>query len=129
MMKKTMMTAALTMLIVGQAWAEDAPKIIAEWPPISVDKNAAQNWPIPHPVPAINLNEIPSGIAFRAMTKKDRKGVQIALSRVGLYAGKIDGAWGPNTFMGVKMYADEVNLSERLNTPQGSIALFRHIAN
>lgn len=128
MMKTVIMASAMSLLISGATWANDV-KHVTPWPPVTTDRHNAENWPVPHPAPAVDLNTVPAGIVFRDMSTEQRIGVQAALSRVNMYAGVIDGSWNAETFVGTRAYAERVGLLHTLNSTHGSLRIFRHIAN
>lgn len=129
MIKRNMLTATLvTVLMSGMAQADDK-KTVTPWPPVTTDIHAPGNWPVPHPAPAINLDDIPSGQVFHELSVNERKGIQAALVKVGLYSGEINGIWGEQTWLGVRSYAQTLGYERRLETKQGSLSLFRHILN
>ena len=46
---------------------------------------------------ALPASALPLRSAFYALEKQDRKELQVQLTELGLYAGAIDGLWGPGT--------------------------------
>lgn len=127
-MKTAWMACALSVMVAGAVSANE-PQKISPWPPVTTDRHAPHNWPVPHPAPAVNLNTVPSGLVFRALPKAERQRVQFELARVNLYAGEIDGIWGPQTFFGVRAYAQSLDLEHTLNSTQGAARILRHIAH
>lgn len=122
----TIITASLTSSV---AFAEDNKKVEGPWPPVITGMDARDNWPVSHPAPSINLNEIPSGQVFNALSLKERKAIQKSLARVGYYAGNIDGIWGEETFKATRHYAKVMGFEDRLNDTHGSLRTFQHITN
>lgn len=130
---RTFITAvALSSVMAGAALSErkDPPeeKLISPWPPLTMDRQAIGNWPVPHPAPAHDIFSVPAAKAFRDASLGERKRIQAGLIRAGLYAGEIDGKWGPATFNGVLSYAAQMNISNHLNTYSGSASVLHRIA-
>lgn len=107
----------------------DQPSDMIAWPPQERTFDAPDNWPIPHPGPALNIHALPAAVVFRSLSDKERKAVQGRMAEVGYYAGPIDGSWGPLTWEGTKQYAIRMGIAERLETTAGSLRIFQHIAN
>ena len=103
--------------------------VVSPWPPITTDRHAPQNMPIPHPAPAIDVSNVPSAIAFRALSLSTRYAVQNELIRMGMYPGEADGIWGVQTFAGTRAYASSLGMERRMDNVQGSNALFLHISD
>lgn len=122
----SVLIAILLATVAHTGMAGDA---IVPWPPVTQDRYAPHNWPVPHPAPAVDLNEIPSGKVFRALNERERYAVQRSLARVGYYAGPIDGVWGPGTWAGTAAYADRVGIRNLLDDVHGSLRVFQHITN
>lgn len=131
MMTKRNVTGAVfvTALIALTGQAVAAEGVISPWPPVTQDRHAPQNWPVPHPAPAVDLNQIPAGIVFRNLTVKERRAVQASLARVGYYDGPVDGIWGPRTWAGTVAYAERVGIRPFLNDVHRSLRVFQHITN
>lgn len=125
----TWRTAFLAVILTLCGHVTLAKDVIAPWPPVTEDRHAPQNWPVPHPAPLVNLNKIPAGIVFRNLTLTERLAVQRSLARVGYYHGLIDGVWGPETWAGTAAYAERVGIRHFLNDAHGSLRVFQHITN
>lgn len=115
-------------LSAGIALATPQPAI-TPWPPVTQDRYAPQNWPVPHPAPPVNLDKIPAGIVYRGLTLKERKAVQSSLAAVGYYSEPIDGVWGPATWNATVSYAERVGIKVFLNDMSGALRVFQHITN
>ena len=127
--KHVFIGAVLAACVMVSHASADEPDLIAPWPPVTTDRHAPGNGPVPHPAPAVNLNTIPSGIVFRNLTLVERKAIQKSLARVGYYTGEVDGVWGAQTWAGTLGYAQSLGMERRLETVQGSLGLFQHITN
>lgn len=91
--------------------------------------DAPENWPIAHPGRPLNIHLIPPAYSFKGLTAPERIAVQSRLAKFGYYAGALDGAWGPLTWIAVHAYATEMDLGADLGDMAGSLAVYRHIAN
>lgn len=103
--------------------------VVSPWPPVTTDRYAPLNMPIPHPAPAIDISNVPSAIAFRALPLSTRHAVQNELIRMGMYPGEADGLWGIRTFAGTRAYARSLGMERRMDNVQDSHALFLHISD
>ena len=121
-------SVAISTVLLGSN-VSSAQESISPWPPVTLDRHAPQNWPVPHPAPGVDLNTIPAGIVYNSLTRYERQAVQRSLNEVGLYAGRIDGVWGPATWNGTAAYAQQTGIRHFLDDMPGSLRVFQHITN
>ena len=89
---------------------------------------ARNNFPVSHPWPAADLNGLPAGRVFNALSKDERVRVQAGLARTGVFHGKTDGVWGAQTWNAVRAWSSRTGQSALLLDEKGSLDIFRGIA-
>ena len=103
-----------------EAWLIGGPASVVAAPPPSanppiVPTTAPVPTPLPEPAPAA------SGPA-PALNEADRREVQLSLQRLGYYAGRVDGAFGPESLAAIRRFQHEIgaDVTGRLTTDQAA---------
>ncbi len=69
----------------------------------------------------------PAARAFNSYTAVERRQIQARLADWGYYRGRIDGAFGPETYRAIAAYADDSQTADKLSTVGGAYGLYEQL--
>ena len=116
-------------VIVQDVIAHDSARAMAVWGDQINNRgwDTGKNFPVKHPQRNLDVNKVPAAAAFAGLNMGQRMFIQKRLASYGLYVGRIDGRWGPQTWSAVRGYAEQAGVYDELRTRKGSYGVFQGI--